>query len=206
MHPLEDKPLFGPGGYRPEHRLSSVIPDDHYAAIGKVADAWADLEFEIDRTIWDLQGTSQPLGACATAQLVSILPKLDAVRSLTKYMGFAESIEKRLKTFSGEIGPLVARRNRVIHDKRVVWYAMGEGEVARFQVSAKGTLKFGPAVETIKELAAFRLEIFGKLETYNDIKGEIYAALPALRRKLQRRQHHIKEVRGRPPSRPKTPK
>jgi hypothetical protein len=42
------------------------IPDEHYAAVVRVADTWADLEFEIDTLIWDLLQTPQAFGARAS--------------------------------------------------------------------------------------------------------------------------------------------
>jgi hypothetical protein len=61
---------------------SRRIPRSHLAAIGKVIDAWGDLEFEIDRVIWSLMGVQQPFGACVTSQLPSVYPKLSALRAL----------------------------------------------------------------------------------------------------------------------------
>jgi hypothetical protein len=33
---------------------NSPLPEEHHAAVGKVAAAWADLEFEIDCLIWEI--------------------------------------------------------------------------------------------------------------------------------------------------------
>ena len=46
---------------------NSPLPEEHHAAVGKVAAAWADLEFEIDCLIWDLLQVSQVVGACVTS-------------------------------------------------------------------------------------------------------------------------------------------
>ena len=40
-------PENNPAGPAPDEHIP--IPDEHYAAIGKMADSWADLEFEIDQ-------------------------------------------------------------------------------------------------------------------------------------------------------------
>ena len=55
------------------------IPDERYIALGKVADAWADLEFDIDQFIWKLMRTEQALGACVTAQMISSHPRFRAL-------------------------------------------------------------------------------------------------------------------------------
>jgi len=177
MPSWEDKALYGAGGFKPSGSSPSVVPDEHYAAIGKVVDAWADFEFEVDRTIWDLLGEHQSLYACVTAQLISVLPKLDALTSLLDHIGVPREIIKSVKKFSSNIGALVKRRNRTIHDPRVIWY--GHGEVARFEVSAKGGLKFEPVVETIAELLDLRVEIDKQLTAFQTIKQDIADALPS---------------------------
>ena len=45
--------------------------DPTYTAIGRMACAWAILEFDVERAIWELAGTQQNLGACITAQIFS---------------------------------------------------------------------------------------------------------------------------------------
>lgn len=203
--PVYDKSLFGEGGY--ESVRPASISDAHYAAIGKLVDAWADLEFEVDLAIWKLQGVEQALGACVTAQLVSILPKLDALRSLANRLGLGETIDKKLKRFHGDIGPLVSERNRRVHDKRVVFFSSDiRGEVCRFEVSAKSTLKWGPALERIDELTELFRRIRWKIQEFEKIKEEISAAYASLRQKSPAPQSHIAPPMARKPIPPKTRK
>ena len=96
------------------------IPDDHYAALGKVADAWADLEFELDQLIWQLLRTPQALGACVTSQLIGLGPRIRALRSLVHLWEVSDPIANKLARFEGDTAPLVEKRNRAIHDKRLI--------------------------------------------------------------------------------------
>jgi hypothetical protein len=72
---MSNDDIPSPDGYIP-------IPDPHYIAIGKVADAWADLEFDIDQLLWRLMRTEQALGACVTAQMISTHPRFRALGAL----------------------------------------------------------------------------------------------------------------------------
>lgn len=161
MEQFLDKTLFYEDDTIPENPEDREIPVSHYAAIAKANDAWCDLEFEIDRTIWKLLRTTQPLGARVTSQLISILSKIDALRSLVEYLDFGDHVRKPLRSFHGKISKLVARRNRMAHDKRMVEY--WSNNVVRFSVSAKAELQFSPKIETEEELLKLRASI---LEIY----------------------------------------
>ena len=60
----------------------SEIPDSHYAAMGKVDDAWCGLELCIDYLIWELLGVDQIVGACVTSQFISVHPRLKTLRAV----------------------------------------------------------------------------------------------------------------------------
>lgn len=178
MRSWEDKALYGEGGHKPQDSGPDMIPDKHYAAIGKVVDTWADLEHEVDLAIWGALGEEQSLYACVTAQLISVLPKLDALASILDRLGAQKKTIKLVTAFHGSIGGLVKHRNRAIHDPRVIWY--GNGDVARFEVSAKnGVRTFAPKVETIDELQDLRESIDDKLTEFKKIREEIAISLPA---------------------------
>ncbi|PIQ43947.1 MAG: hypothetical protein COW05_02015 [Gammaproteobacteria bacterium CG12_big_fil_rev_8_21_14_0_65_46_12] len=177
MRSWEDKALYGAGGYK-QHDGPDIIPDEHYAAIGKVVDTWADLEHEVDMTIWRLIGEDQNLYACITAQLVSILPKLDALTGILDVLKSPKKPLDAVLSFKGKIGDLVLLRNRVVHDPRVVWY--GNGDVARFDVSAKGRRRsFEPKPETVEELLGIRNQIDDKIQEFKTIKMLIEGEIPS---------------------------
>ena len=133
------------------------IPDEHYCALGKVADAWADLEFDIDQLLWKLMRTEQALGACVTAQMISSHPRFRALYALVRLYAVSDATTKEIGTFAGEITGLQTRRNRIIHDKRLMWAATKQ--VVRFQVTADNKLEFGPQSESIQVLDEFTAQI-----------------------------------------------
>ncbi|MBI4274004.1 MAG: hypothetical protein HY659_04825 [Rhizobiales bacterium] len=155
--------------------LTSNIPAKHAAGIGLATMAWADFEFDIDYTIWELLSTQQALAACVTAQMISPIPKLNALQSLVRLYQFGEELENRISQFSGSIGGLVERRNRIVHDKRI-WYP-DTGTVKRIQVTAKSRLTLGAQPESFDDLAVFASDVVGAHNKFNEIMDAIFEAL-----------------------------
>lgn len=147
-----------------------LIPDDHYAAIGKAADAWASLEFEIDLMVWELMGVKQPIGACVTAHMLSVLPKLKALRALVKLFGLDES-DKMLGTFTGEVSNYIDKRNRLIHDRRFV--KASTNEVVRYEISAKKELVMEAIPETKNQLEDFQLKTIALMIDFETLCDKI---------------------------------
>lgn len=172
------------------------IPARHGIAIAVAVMAWSDFEFEIDYAIWELMDSPQALSACLTAQLVSPIPKLNALLSLVRLYQFGEELENRLSQFSGSIGGLVERRNRIVHDKRI--WDPSTGKIRRLNVTARGRLKFVEEPETIEDLKDFaqsatearwkfveiRDEIIKRRDQTRALPGEQKPQLPRLIRRV----------------------
>lgn len=154
-----------------EFRVQSDLPNEHLEALGRVVDAWADLEFEIDHFIWDLLQTPQALAACVTSQLISIYPKMQALISLVDIYVFDARLTKDLNAFSGEIAQYAERRNRIIHDRRFL--RAETGKVERMQITAKRKLDFSPKSETSSELTNFATTIRNKRFQFLKIRKKI---------------------------------
>ena len=93
------------------------------------------LKLEIDRLIWYLLQTNQALGACVTAQMISIHPRLTALGSLVRLWQVSQPLLDELASLDGTARGLSETRNQIIHDKRMIWWKTKE--VVRFQVTAK---------------------------------------------------------------------
>jgi hypothetical protein len=162
------------------------IPVAHYAAMGRVADTWADLEFAIDHIIWHLMRTDQAFGACVTSQMISIHPRSKALLALLSLYEVPLPRMEELKSVLGRAAGLSETRNRLIHDKRLL--KPSTGEVIRFEVSAKKDLIFAEQPESVGSLNKFR-ESVGKIIVEFDtvmqaIMGELNASGGKLRGKL----------------------
>jgi hypothetical protein len=130
-----------------------VIPDEHYAAIGRAVATWNDLEFAIDRAVWKLLDKEQAVGACITAQYTSIFSRLNALICLISLFGLSEDASKGLKKLQGTLSSLNEQRNRIVHDVR---FKRGRDQtIGRYEVTAKSTLTIGWQLETVEDLEQF---------------------------------------------------
>jgi hypothetical protein len=170
------------------------IPDEHYIAIGKVADAWADLEFDIDQFLWKLMRIEQALGACVTAQMISTHPRFRALSALVRLYAISEETVKKIGALSGEIAGLATQRNRAIHDKRMLWTPTME--VVRFQVTADNKLEFGPQPESVDSLNKFKDKIMAVRIKFDQLKQQIEAEIDASPGKWKSPLPHITRWSG----------
>ena len=136
-----------------------VLPDDYAALIGRIVEAWAHFEFEVDVGIWRLMGTPDELAACVTSQLNSMHPRFYAFIALAQVSGANKRTVGKLKAFFGErVAGLGERRNRSAHDPRMV--KKSDRQVSRLSISARNAkVTFEYVPEPLESLA----------KTYNDI-------------------------------------
>jgi hypothetical protein len=172
------------------------IPHAHYAAIGRVIDAWGDPEFEIDRVVWELIGVPQPFGACVTSQILSVHSKLRAVRALLHLWG-DDSLADEVGRFANNIYELSEIRNRLVHDKRFVLYPTND--VIRFEVTAPKKLTFEAKIEFRAYLDETTRRIKDKVIAFDDIRDKIRDMRAASPDILQRQFPHVIEPRNHKP-------
>jgi hypothetical protein len=90
-----------------------------YMQTGKIASAWANLEFHIDRLLWDLSDAPQMLAACMTTQLTNAGARLRALIGMVRLREGSEQLIKKLNQFEGHTNVIIRKRNRAVHD---VWH------------------------------------------------------------------------------------
>src|SRR3954467_10829696 len=56
--------------------------NEHMIALGRVAAMWADFEFLINESIWELANVERQVGACITAQLIGPAPRFRTLIAL----------------------------------------------------------------------------------------------------------------------------
>jgi hypothetical protein len=155
------------------------IPARHSQALGTVVMAWSDLEFEIEYAIWELMDSPQALSACLTAQMISPIAKLNALQSLVRLYQFGKKLEDRLAKFSGSLAPLIERRNRIIHDKRI--WNPANGHIRRITVTARTRLKFMEETETFDDLKKFIQDAMNARQDFMKIRDAIMERRDATR-------------------------
>ena len=118
--------------------VSAEAMEAHYAAIGKIAAAWAHFEHVIQWAIWGLAGMDSLKGPCVTTQIGNSARMIDAVIALLRENKAEEEYIKPLLKFAEEVGHLQRKRNRIIHDP---WaFRLPFGEPFRDEMSANRRL------------------------------------------------------------------
>src|SRR4051812_46652260 len=97
----------------------SIIPIEYDAEVGRIARAWAHLEFNVDQVTWQLCEIPHEFSACLTAQVLHMQGKIKALIALATVRGVSDPILVELKRLnSQEISSLQSKRNRAVHDSR----------------------------------------------------------------------------------------
>jgi hypothetical protein len=91
----------------------------HYAAVGRVASKWAQLEHHIQELIWGLSGLDEMTGTCITSQIGHSGRLMDALLALLAQKGASKDELKSFGKFCKAVGDKQRMRNRIVHDP---WY------------------------------------------------------------------------------------
>lgn len=159
--------------------IASFIPGDRLAAIGRIANAWAALEFAVDQTSWQLAGVPHMVGACLTAQMFAMQPKFRALVALAELRGLSQSTINKLNQFNAKrISGLQESRNRSVHDTRMIHQE--SGEVKRLQITAQGPLIFGFQPEPMAEIHKTRKRIEASIRDFQILRKALLAEFRAL--------------------------
>lgn len=154
--------------------------DEHFSAIGKVADAWATLELNVNSAIWELMDVEQHVGACATAQIGSFVPKMRALISLAAYRGADAKSIKILNQFTTDGDALARQRNRIIHD---AWFGQhGTRAPHQFVATADKKLDFGfksvATVDVLELMTKIHRHVDFFIFTFRNVVGSLQTFSP----------------------------
>lgn len=177
-----------------------AIPDEHVVLIGRISDAWAQFEFQIDRGIWHLADTEQQLAACITAQFQSVHPRLKAFAALIAVRNGSDESVKKAKKFYGEISGLIETRNRSVHDPRYV--DRSTDEIHRLEITAKPRVTFEFTPEPKNELEATIEKIYEKLDEFMKLRDETLREIDELPEESLPTLVQIIPVHKAPPNQP----
>lgn len=154
------------------------LSDEYAAQIGRVSDAWAQLEFRVDLGIWELMQTEHQIAACVTSQFLSIHPRLKAFIALVTVLGGAKATIDKLNSFSGSISGLVEKRNRSVHDPR--YRDANSDQMFRLQITARPKVHFGFVAEQKAELERLVAEISSRIDEFTKLRDEAIHEIASL--------------------------
>ncbi len=175
-----------------------TIPDEHTALIGRVAEAWAQLEFHIDYGIWHLANTHQQLAACITAQFQAVHPRLRAFIALVQIRNGSQATVDKLNSFQGNVSGLVEKRNRCVHDPR--FKNKRTGEISRLQITAKPKVEFDFLPEPANQLQATIDQIYERTTEFIRLRNKAIREIDALPLESQPTLTEISPVPQAPPT------
>ena|ERR1700730_4175859 len=162
-------------------RAFSKPPEDHplYAAVGRVAAEWAELEHHLDRIIWQLSGTTPHLASCITSQMIGHFPRFNAIRALVsanpKLKTASSSLLKLIEKESGKVSELAEARARRVHD---TWFVeQGTGEPHQFKSMPRKKHVFGFHPEATNDMEKLIGQIAQRIEAIGNLHEKIGAAL-----------------------------
>ena len=125
----------------------------------------------IDLIVWDVAGIPHQFGACITAQMGSVHPKLRALGALLVLHKANPALIKKVDSFQSNLHDLGELRARTVHDPRLTDHM---GNVVRWQTTASSkSVVFGAQPETIEELTKLRKRIARNIARFEAIKQEI---------------------------------
>src|SRR5665213_3643461 len=98
--------------------LPGLIPNEYAQQIARIVSGFAQLEYDIDIIIWELAGLADnpDIGACLTAQIGAVVPRMEALISLAHLRNIPEIQITKLNKFKERIRGIGERRHRVAHD------------------------------------------------------------------------------------------
>jgi hypothetical protein len=112
---------------------------DHYAALGRVAAAWAFSEAGVDTACVRLADMAPERGICFTAQIAGIGKKLDAFIALARLWPLPKELIERLDKFAKRAQGISEKRNRLVHD---IWFFNHPEPPERLEATARKLLRF----------------------------------------------------------------
>lgn len=144
-----------------------------HAEVGLVASGWAMIEFQINQCIWMLAKLNPVAGACITAQIISMAPRLDCLLALMKLRSIDHNLIGRVEKFKQNIYGTQEKRNRMVHDPFV--YNRMTRKAGKIEITAKGTPVFRVKEVSLSEVNELHKEILRRQETLGDILASISA-------------------------------
>lgn len=156
--------------------LLNVIPYEYAHEIASIVSYWAQLEYDLDGTIWDLAGLydSPRIAACLTAQYSTVAHRFNALISIARLRGVSEFELAKLNKYRERVLALADRRNRVVHDP---WMTSVDykkpagqhtGKTYRLQKTARSKLEYAYKPISLDELKALKDEIVAAISAFSE--------------------------------------
>jgi len=179
----------------------------YFTAVGKVANAYSQLEFSVNDAIWDLANVSRSAGVCMTAQMIGPAPRSRCLLALLKFRGASQTLLDEFNVISKKMEKVAAKRNRYVHDPVVM--ESDTGKLARMEATADKHIRYGFMAEEVSDLINLTMEIDEVSHEFDRLYVRALRELPAWPRRqcelsegiqyLRRDQEIVEIKQDRPP-------
>jgi len=139
-----------------EHPYSPKF-DPYFTAIGRVANAYSQLEFKMNDAIWELANVARMAGVCMTAQMIGPAPRNRCLLALLEFRNASKALITEFNKIGKKIEGVAARRNRYVHDPFVL--NEDTGEIVRMESTADKSIRHGFMNTEIEELNRLATDI-----------------------------------------------
>lgn len=144
-----------------------------YSVVGRIASAWARMEWSIDMAIWEMANVPHETGACITAQFGGVHSRLRALIALVHLNGLG-SFTNELNKFYQDSNEVVLKRNRAVHD--AWWVSSPSGTVAQLRLTADKKLDYRFRATSMLEMDEIAAAIKAHDERFTNIWMRLRAA------------------------------
>jgi hypothetical protein len=131
--------------------------EPYFTAIGKVANAYSQMEFSVNDAIWELANISRSAGVCMTAQMIGPGPRNRCLLALLKFRQAPLTMLDDFNVISRKMEKVAAKRNRYVHDPIVM--ETETGEISRMEATADKHIRYGFVAAEVADLIALIIEI-----------------------------------------------
>lgn len=159
---------------KPPH---AAMFEPYFIAIGKVANAYSQLEFSMNDAIWELANVERAAGVCMTAQMIGPGPRNRCLLALLKFRKAPQKIIEEFNKIGNKIEGLAARRNRFVHDPFVL--EQETGQIARMEATADKHVSYGFMGTDVAKLTELAIEIDYAANEFDQLYLRACAELPA---------------------------
>lgn len=160
-----------------EHPYSPKF-DPYFLEIGRVANAYSQLEFKMNDAIWELANVARSAGVCMTAQMIGPGPRIRCLLALLKFRNASDALIREFNKIGEKIEGVARRRNRYVHDPFV--FNPDTGEIHRMESTADKSIRYGfTNAENIDDLKQLATDIDTVADEFDQLYLRAVAELPA---------------------------
>lgn len=150
-----------------------TLPPSQAEYVGVICNSWAGLELQIDGATWLIAHVRPSVGACITAQFISIHPKIKALIALCRHKGVDDKLIKRLNAFHQSLYSTAEKRNRAVHDAWVPEVSPGRVQLVQWDLGMGKDVTDFTRPAPISELIELNREINKRMSVFMKIKEDL---------------------------------